>query len=278
MRMQLRYVSSATVRYLSLLLASFVAVFPILVVFFASFKTPYEYVNGNALALPDRFTYLTNYSRAFLEGDMLLGFANTAILMAASLAGAIILSSMVAYVLSRFRFRGRKLIILGFLFATLVPGVTTQVATFRIINGLGLLNTRMAAIILYMGTDIVSIYIMLQFLDGFSVSLDESAMLDGASYFTIWRRIILPLLSPAIATVIIIKGVGIYNDFYAPFLYMPRMDLLTVSTSLFRFKGPYGSEWQVICAGIVIATVPTLICFLALQKHIYNGFTQGSVK
>jgi raffinose/stachyose/melibiose transport system permease protein len=278
MRMQLRYVSSATVRYLSLLLASFVAVFPILVVFFASFKTPYEYVNGNALALPDRFTYLTNYSRAFLEGDMLLGFANTAILMAASLAGAIILSSMVAYVLSRFRFRGRKLIILGFLFATLVPGVTTQVATFRIINGLGLLNTRMAAIILYMGTDIVSIYIMLQFLDGFSVSLDESAMLDGASYFTIWRRIILPLLSPAIATVIIIKGVGIYNDFYTPFLYMPRMDLLTVSTSLFRFKGPYGSEWQVICAGIVIATVPTLICFLALQKHIYNGFTQGSVK
>lgn len=265
-------------RYLSLILAAFIAVFPILVVFFASFKTPHEYANSSALSLPESFANATNYARAFFEGDMLLGFANTALIMAVALAGAIVLSSMVAYVLSRFRFRGRKLIMIGFLLATLVPAVTTQVATFRIVNALGLFNTRMAAIILYMGTDIISIYIMLQFLDGVSVSLDESAMMEGASYFTIWRKIILPLLTPAISTVIIIKGVGIYNDFYTPFLYMPKQELMTVSTSLFRFKGPYGSEWQVICAGIVIATIPTLIAFLALQRTIYNGFTQGSVK
>ncbi|MNE82432.1 L-arabinose transport system permease protein AraQ [compost metagenome] len=118
----------------------------------------------------------------------------------------------------------------------------------------------------------------MQFLDSISESLDESAMLDGASYWTIYWRIILPLLSPAIVTVIIVKGVNIYNDFYTPFLYMPKSSLQVVSTALFKFKGPYGSQWEVICAAIMIAIIPTLIAFISLQKYIYNGFAQGSVK
>jgi multiple sugar transport system permease protein len=106
----------------------------------------------------------------------------------------------------------------------------------------------------------------------------RSAMLDGASYFTIYRKIILPILKPAIAVVVILKGIGVYNDFYTPFLYMPAEELKTISTSLFKFMGPYGAPWQVICAGIIIAIVPTLIAFLLLQKYFYNGFTGGSVK
>lgn len=166
----------------------------------------------------------------------------------------------------------------AFVLATLIPGVTTQVATFQIVNSLGLFNTRWAAIILYLGTDIIAVYIFLQFLDSISKSLDESAMIDGASYFTIYWKIILPLLKPAIVTVIIVKGVNVYNDFYTPFLYMPKTDLQVISTALFKFKGPYGSQWEVISAGIIIAIIPTVIAFLALQKHIYNGFAQGSVK
>src|SRR5699024_10679676 len=111
-----------------------------------------------------------------------------------------------------------------------------------------------------------------------SVSLDESAMLDGASYFTIYTKIILPLLKPAIVTVIIVRGIFVYNDFYTPFLYMPKTDLHVISTALFKFQGPYGSEWEVISAGIILAIVPTFIAFISLQKHIYNGLTSGSVK
>lgn len=185
---------------------------------------------------------------------------------------------MIAYVLNRFHFRGRRLLIGAFLLATLIPGVTTQVATFQIIEALGIFNTRWAAILLYMGTDIIAVYIFLQFMDAISESLDESAMLDGASYITIYRKIIFPLLKPAIVTVIIVKGVNVYNDFYTPFLYMPRTELHVISTALFKFKGPYGSQWEVICAGIMIAIIPTLIAFLILQKYIYNGFTQGAEK
>lgn len=266
------------VKYLSLVAGAIAAILPILVVFFAAFKTEQEYAKTSPLALPENLFNLANFKRAIVDGGMLTGFLNTSIILVASVAGAVLIGTMVAYVLSRFQFKGHNCILAAFLFATLIPGVTTQVSTFKIIQSLGLFNTRMAAILLYMGTDIVSIYIFIQFIANISMALDESAMLDGASYFTIYGKIILPLLRPAISTVFIIKGIAIYNDFYTPFLYMPKKELKVVSTALFNFIGPYGAHWEVICALIILAIIPTLIVFLSLQKYLYNGFTQGSVK
>lgn len=265
-------------KYASLLLGVFAALVPIMVVFFASFKSSEEYANSGPLTPPENWFNFENYVRAFVEGNMLTGFMNTAIILAISIVGATLTGSMIAFVLHRFKFKGSKLLLGLFLLATLIPGVTTQVATFQIITELGAFNTRWAAVLLYIGTDIISVYIFLQFMDSISVSLDESAMLDGASYFTIYWRIILPLLKPAIVTVLIVKGVNIYNDFYTPFLYMPKSELQVISTALFKFQGPYGAHWEIICAGVMIAIIPTMIIFLALQKYIYNGFTEGSVK
>ena len=165
-----------------------------------------------------------------------------------------------------------------FLLATLVPGVTTQVATFQIINGLGLYDSRFALILLFMGTDIISIYIFLQFIRAIPKSLDEAAMIEGAGHLRIFFQIILPNLKPAIATVVIIKGIAIYNEFYLPFLYLPSKDLRPISTTLFDFKGPYGSQWEIISAGVVITIIPILVLFLFLQRYIYNGFTSGATK
>ncbi len=274
----LKYSTMSFLKYASLILGALAALLPIIVVFFASFKTKQEYAATSPLMPPTNWFNFSNYAKAFVDGKMLLGFGNTAFILVVSIVGATLLGSMIAFVLNRFKFRGSKLIMAAFLLATLIPSVTTQVATFQIVNALDLVNTRWAAIILYLGTDIIAVYIFLQFLDSISTALDESAMLDGASYFTIYWKIILPLLKPAIVTVIIVKGVNIYNDFYTPFLYMPKSGLQVISTALFKFKGPYGSQWEVICAGIMIAIIPTLIIFLILQKYIYNGFTNGSVK
>lgn len=101
-------------------------------------------------------------------------------------------------------------------------------------------------------------------------------MIDGANRWTIYWRIILPLLKPAIATVVIIKGIAIYNEFYLPFLYLPSENL--ISTALFNFKGPYGGQWELITAATVLVVVPTVIAFIFLQRWIYSGLTQGSVK
>jgi len=265
-------------KYAFLILLVIVFILPILTVLFASFKTGTEYASTSVLTLPESFFNFDNFIEAFTKGNMLNGFKNTVIILIFSLAGAVLTGSMAAYVFSRFKSKFTKFVNGMFLVAVMIPAIATQVATFQIISALGLFNTRLAPIILYIGTDIMTIYIFLQFLDNISVSLDESAIIDGANYFQIFFKIILPLLSPAVITVLITKGVGLYNDFYTPFLYTPSADLLTLSTTLFKFKGPFGAHWEVISAGIIVVMIPTLIVFLTLQKQIYSGLVTGSVK
>ncbi|MYW66870.1 ABC transporter permease subunit [Streptomyces sp. SID8379] len=265
--------------YLSLVVASLVVLVPLVVVLLTSLKTSGEVADGGgALSLPHDWLNFSNYTTAFRDGHMLTAFGNTAFILVFSITGTVLIGSMTAYAIDRFEFRLKKTVMALFLIATLVPGVTTQVATFQVVNSFGLVDTRWAPILLYMGTDIVSIYIFLQFIRGIPTSLDEAARLDGANTFTIYRKIIFPLLKPAIATVVIVKGITTYNDFYIPFLYMPSEDMGTISTALFRFKGPFGAHWENISAGAILVIVPTLLVFLFLQRYIYNGFAQGATK
>ncbi|MEU9167470.1 carbohydrate ABC transporter permease [Streptomyces sp. NPDC048420] len=265
--------------YLSLIAATLVVLLPLVVVLLTSLKSEKEMANtSGALELPHDLLNFHNYVTAFQDGEMLSAFTNTAIILLVSIGGTVLIGSMTAYAIDRFTFRFKKLVVVLFLTAALVPGVTTQVATFQIVNSFGMFDTLWAPIALYMGTDIVSIYIFLQFVRSIPISLDESARLDGANAFTIYRKIIFPLLKPAIATVVIVKGITVYNDFYIPFLYMPSEDLGVISTSLFRFRGPYAAHWEVISAGAVLVILPTLIVFLSLQRFIYNGFMRGATR
>jgi ABC-type glycerol-3-phosphate transport system permease component len=264
--------------YLSLFTACLIAVVPLVVILMASLKTGPEFNSGHVLDAPHDWLNFANFRTAFVDGKMLTAFVNTTFILFVSVTGTVFIGSMAAYAIDRFEFRGRGLILFLFLLAAIVPAVTAQVATFQIIKGLGFFNTRWSAIALFIGTDIVSIYIFIQFMRGIPRALDEAAIMDGASHFRIYRSIILPLLVPAIVTVVIIKGVAIYNEFYIPFLYMPSPDLGVVATSLFRFQGPYQTNWQVIAAGVVISIIPTLVLFLVLQRWVYRGFTRGAVK
>lgn len=269
---------ATTAKYVSLVAACAAAIIPLVTILMAAFKTRAEYATTGPLDPPSNWFNLDNFVVAFTRGNMLQGFLNTTIILVVALFGTVLIGTMTAYAIDRFRFRGKRLVMTLFLLATLVPAVTTQVATFQIVKTLGLFNTRGAAIALFMGTDIIAIYIFLQFMRSIPRSLDEAAMLDGANRLTIYARIIFPLLRPAIATVVIIKGIAIYNEFYIPFLYMPSGDLGVISTSLFRFKGPNGSEWELIAACTILVILPTIFAFLFLQRHIYSGLTSGATK
>lgn len=267
-----------TGKYASLVAASVLMLLPLVAILLTSVKTDKEVAGGSPLSLPHNPFNVKNFATAFSAGHMPQALANTAFILVFSVAGTVLIGSMAAYAIDRFQFRLKKLVVAMFLLATLVPSVTTQVATFQIVNNLGLFDTRWAPVALFMGTDIIAIYIFLQFIRGIPVSLDEAARLDGASSLRIYWTVILPLLRPAIATVVIVKGVAVYNDFYTPFLYMPSDNLGTISTSLFRFKGPFGAHWEDISAGAVLVIIPTLLIFLFLQRFIYNGFTSGATK
>ena len=265
-------------KYLTLIAWTIIVFLPIITIIFGAFKTYEEFNGTNGITPPQNFFNFENFKIAFEKGKMAMGFINTFILILFGVGGSIIIGSMVAYGINRFEFKFKKTILFLYLLVSIVPMEMAQVSTFRIINSIGMYNTRLAPLVLYIGADVIMVYIYLQMLEKIPRELDKAAMLEGANYFTIYRKIIFPLLKPATATVAMLKIVSIYNDFYIPFLYMPGENMQTVSTSLFKFIGPAGTDWQLICAAILISMVPMIIFFIVLQKHIYSGITAGSIR
>lgn len=267
------------IKYLSLAFFSFVAVIPVVSCVITAFKTNEEYQQTNVMQLPQSWLNFDNFFNAFQKANMGKGFINSVIVLVCVLVVSVFVGTQLAYVLNRFKFPGNNLIRNLFLFATLLPGVAMQVSVYQIMNNLHFINSLYGYIIMMCGTDVISIYIYIQFFENISVSLDESAIVDGASYFTIFYRILLPLLKPAIVTSCILKGVGTYNEYYAANLYLQdKKNLPTVATSLYTFVGPLGSQYNLICAGVIISLLPALILFITCQKQIYSGLTAGSVK
>lgn len=267
------------IKYFSLVFFSFVAVVPVVSCVITAFKTNEEYQQTNVMVPPQSWLNFDNFIGAFQRANMGKGFINSVIVLVCVLVVSVFVGTQLAYVLNRFKFPGNNLIRNLFLFATLLPGVAMQVSVYQIMNNLHFINSLYGYIIMMCGTDVISIYIYIQFFENISVSLDESAIVDGASYFTIFYRILLPLLKPAIVTSCILKGVGTYNEYYAANLYLQdKKNLPTVATSLYTFVGPLGSQYNLICAGVIISLLPALILFITCQKQIYSGLTAGSVK
>lgn len=266
------------IKYLSLIAASIVAILPVCVCVLTAFKTNEEYESTSVLDLPASFGYFDNFKIAMEKASMLRCFANTGIVLIVVLTVSVLTGSMLAYVINRFRFPGRGMIENLFLFASLLPGIAMQVTIFQIMYSLGLINHLYGYMIVLMGTDIISIYIFLQFFENLPVSLDESAIMDGCTYFGVFFKILFPLLKPAIVTSLVLKGVSVYNEYYASNLYLQLPELRTISTALYTFTGPYGNQYNYICAGVLITIIPILIFFLIFQKQVYSGMANGAVK
>ena len=266
-------------KYVLLIFSAFVALVPIVSCINTAFKTEEEYAATNVMTLPENWLNFDNFVTAWQQADMGHAFLNSFIILVCVLAGSVMISSMLAYVLNHFKFPGNGLIRNLFTIATLIPGIAAQVTVYQIMTSLHLVNSMPGYIILMMGTDVITIYIFLQFFENLSVSLDESAILDGCTYFGVFFKILLPLLKPAVVTSAILKGVGTYNEYYMANLYLQdKTKYQVVSTSLYVFSGPMGSQYNYICAGVLITIIPALIVFLLCQDQIYSGMAAGAVK
>ena len=209
---------------------------PIVLTLFAAFKTKADMVNTSPLLLPPaaRIT-MENFTKVLGDKYLLIGFKNTGIILVVSIFFNVMFGTITAFILERFQFRLKGVVMALFFLGMLIPSFVTEIARFKIINGLGLYNTLGAPIVIYVASDLMQLYIYRQFISTLPKSLDESALLDGCSYFGLFWRIILPLLAPATATVIIIKAITIINDMYIPYLYMPKNRLRTLTTFLMNF-------------------------------------------
>ena len=266
------------VEYASLLFFGFWAVIPVISCFITAFKTSEEYQQTSVMSLPQNWLNFSNFAKAYTTANMGRAFLNSFIVMICVLTVSVIVGTQLAYVLTRFKFPGNQLIRNLYLLASLLPSVAMQVTVYKIMSGFHFVNHLYGYIIMSCGTDIISIYIFIQFMENISTSLDESAIIDGAGYWQIYWKILLPLLKPAVVTACILKGVGVYNEYYCANLYLQNKNLHTIATSLYTFVGPMGSQYNLICAGVIISFLPALIVFLLCQKQIYSGITQGAVK
>ena len=265
-------------KYASLLLMGAMCLLPLVSCLITAFKTETEYKSTNVMTLPGSFLNFDNFIKAFKLANMGRAFLNSVIVMVVVLVISVIIGTQLAYVLTRFSFFGNQIIRSMYLFASLLPSVAMQVTVYNIMSGLHLVNHLYGYIIMMCGTDVISIYIFIQFMENISTSLDESAVIDGASYFKIYWQILFPLLKPAIVTACILKGVSVYNEYYCANLYLQSKELHTMSTSLYTFVGPMGSQYNLICAGVIISFTPALIVFVLCQKQIYSGIAAGAVK
>lgn len=264
-------------KYIIIIIVMITIIFPIYAALAGSFKTDNEFLNSNVMLLPKSLRF-QNYHKALFDNSMLIGFKNTAVIIAFSCIGTVFTGSTTAFVLQRFKSSLGNYTKALFAIATLLPTISMQVTIFHTINSLGLIDSIFAPVLLYIGADIVSISIFMQYLNNIPVSLDECAFVDGASYPKIFVKIILPQLKPAINLVVIIKAITIYNDFFVPALYLRSNKNTVISTALYRMVSPYSTDWEVVCAGIIICIIPTLILFFALKRYIYGSIINASIK
>ncbi|MEO6012719.1 MAG: carbohydrate ABC transporter permease [Devosia sp.] len=271
-------------QYLTLILASVLVMLPLWSLIVSALKTAREYLDTNRIVPPSNWFNLSNFVEAIwpeqANGITIGGaFYNTGFILLFSLFFLILFGTSAAFVIDRFRFRGRILILIAWAVVVAVPGILTPVSTFQVLKFLGLANSKWALIVLYSGVDILSILIFVQFLKNISTEIDDSARIEGANYFQIYFRLIVPLLTPAIATVVILRTVGIYNDFVTPYLYVPQPQEATVSMMLFNMAGfQSGTSQAVLLAAVVLVIIPSVLGFFLLQRYIYAGITNGSVK
>jgi len=186
-------------------------------------------------------------------------------------------SSFAAYAFAKLRFPWRRGLFLGYIATIAVPWQAYMIPQFILMRSLRLNNTHLSIICLQ-AFSAFGVFLMKQFYENVPDELREAARIDGLSEYGIWWKIMLPLSKPAISTLIIITFVNTWNDFLGPLIYLTRTELKTIQIGLRSFISQYSSEYGLIMAGSVVALIPVLVVFLALQRYFIQGIASTGIK
>lgn len=218
-----------------------------------------------------------NYVDIWTKIPLLKYISNTAILTVVVTLLQLLTSSFAAYAFAKLRFKGRNLLFLGYIATIAMPWQVYMVPQFLMMSGMNL-NDKLLAMVCLQAFSAFGVFLMKQFYDGIPDELCEAARIDGLSEYGIWRRIMLPLSKPSLATLTIFTFVNTWNDFLGPLLYLHTDSKKTLQLGLRMFIGQYSSEYGLIMAASVVALIPVLIVFLALQKYFVQGIASSGLK
>ncbi len=242
-----------------------VVLFPLIVVLKSSFTSP----KGS-------FTF-ANYQAAWHRGNFLLAFANSTLVALGVTALQIFTSALAGYALARLKFKGQQAVLLIILATLVIPFQLLVIPIFVILKWAHLINSYWS-LILPTAANGFGIFLMRQYFASIPVELEEAAALDGANRLQILMRIMLPLSRPALVTLFLFTFIGEWNDLFKPLVFTTRPELRTVQLALSEFQEQFTSDWSLLMAAVVIATIPVLILFLIGQKQLIQGIGSTGIK
>ena len=254
-----------------------IVLLPLLLVVSNTMRTSRE-IFRDPVGLPTSINF-DSYVKAWEEASFNVYFFNSLFITVASVALATAVSALAAYVLGRYKFKGSALISAYFLAGLMMPFRLAIVPLFLLLNNLGLVDSRFGLMLVYAATGIpFSVFILAAFFRQLPQELSEAARIDGAGEFTIFARVMLPLVRPALATVIVFQFVPLWNDFFFPLVLLRSTEKWTLSVGMTRFFGEFQADWSTLFAGLIITTLPLIILFLLATKQIIAGLTAGVSK
>lgn len=247
-----------------------------------SFKTLPD-VNDDLSFIPDPFTLdAWRYAWQELDPSLPVLFLNSAILSIAVTVTNLVLGSLAGYAFARLRFPGRELLFVVVLATLMVPDQLRLVPVYVLFNGIGLTrgDLQYLAVILVLAISAASVFLLRQAFLSLPRELEEAARIDGASFFTTFRKVMLPLVTPALAAVAIIQFQGTWNSFFWPLILMRDQDNWPLQLGLvqFRLAGGFTTNWPPLMAVVVMATVPILVLYIVFQRYFVEGVAAGAVK
>lgn len=260
-----------------LVLLSLVMLFPFFWMFRSSLMTKREIFTTPIQWLPSEFR-VENYLKAFEKVNFWRSFLNSVIIVVFNVAGSVLSSSFIAFGFARLRFPGRKLWFALLLSTMMIPYTVLIIPQFLGWRAVGGYNTFLPLIVPCFFGSAFHIFLVKQFYSGIPRAYDEAALVDGANYFTIYRKIILPVSKPALCTVGVFAFMNSWNDFMGPLLYLEKNELKTVSLILQNFMGEHSSEWNLMMALATVITIPMIVVYFMAQKYFIEGITFSGLK
>ena len=253
-------------------------IFPLLVILNYSFKTKKELYLESPLALPASLQF-DNYKNAFNKMNMATTFTNTLFYTAVSVVLLALLCGVTAWAIARCKAKFFKFCYVYFIIGILIPYQALFLPIYIIGYRLNLTNTRYGIIFMYIATGVsFGVFLMTSFMSTVPIELEEAARIDGCSVFRTYFTVVLPLLKPAMATLVIMQAFQIWNDYLLASLYVSKISLKTLTVVIQSLFSSQASDYTTAMAAIVVSVLPIAILFIALQKYFIKGMTVGAVK
>ena len=250
---------------------------PMFISFMSAFKT-----NGDILKDPIAFPsslYTGGFEYLFAKTDFPKAFFNSMFLTVVSELMIILIIPMGAYGIARTKSKLSGAIYTFFLTGMMIPFQSYMVALFRQLNTIGVFGTLYGPIVIYIaGACGFGTLLFTSFVSGIPVEIEEAAQIDGCSSLRTFWQIVFPLLKPCTASMVILNGLGIWNDYLMPSLVLPSTGAKTINVEIYRFAGELSSRWDIVFSGVVCGIVPILIVFFCLQGYFVKGITAGAAK